>query len=176
MISNSTTSIFRRSGSLSARLSSGSNDVPTLSSLGGVVRTMGSNDGHQNSEWSGATQGFVHGGYYAGDGHYEHVDHQQDIRALGQENWTVRNAKPDHSVSQEIRTTPGHQHERGVLKNGSSAGQSGSSQEKTGPRSESLPNDEAKPNMERSPKEVAARENKVPEAKTETRIEVRTSS
>jgi hypothetical protein len=42
-----------------------------------------------------------------------------------------------------------------VLKDGSSAGQSGSSQEKTGPRSESSANGEVKLDTEKSLEEVA---------------------
>jgi hypothetical protein len=65
----------------------------------------------------------------------------------------------------------GCQHERGALKHGSSAGQSGSSQEKTGLRSETSVNDKAKPDAERSPKEVVEEQNKVPEAKAKTETE-----
>jgi hypothetical protein len=54
------------------------------------------------------------------------------------------------------------------LKDGSSAGQSGGSQEKIGSRSQTSANDETKPNVEKSPEEVAAEQNKVSEVKTET--------
>jgi hypothetical protein len=39
-----------------------------------------------------------------------------------------------------------------------------------------LANGEAKPDVEKSPEEVATEQDRVPEAKAETRIEVRTSS
>jgi hypothetical protein len=125
---------------------------------------------------SGPTQGSGHGGYYVGDNRYKHVSHQQVRRASGQKIETVRNAKLDHPVSQETAVASGHQHERGALKDGSSAGQSGSSQEKTGPRSKSSANGEAKPDTEKSLEEVAAEQNRVLEAKAETRIEAGTSS
>jgi hypothetical protein len=54
---------------------------------------------HFHPGWSGPTQGFDHGGYYIGDGRYEHAGHQQDRRASGQENRTVWNAKTDHLIS-----------------------------------------------------------------------------
>jgi hypothetical protein len=73
-------------------------------------------------------------------------------------------------------TASGHRNERGALKDGSSASQSGSSQEKTGPRSESSTNDEIKPNVEKGLEEVVVEQNRVLEAKVETRIEVGTSS
>jgi hypothetical protein len=57
--------------------------------------------------WLRHTQGFDHGGYYAGDGRYEHVNHQQGRGASGQENRIVQNAKPDHPVSQEAATALG---------------------------------------------------------------------
>jgi hypothetical protein len=82
---------------------------------------------HFHSGWSGPTQGFGHEDYYAGDGRYEHVSHQQDRRSLGQENRTVRNDKPDHPVSQEAVLAPGRQHELEASKSGSSADQSGGS-------------------------------------------------
>jgi hypothetical protein len=131
---------------------------------------------HFYPEWSGPTQGFGHGGYYAEDGHYRYVGHQQDRRASGRENWTVQNAKLDHPVSQEPTLAPGHQHEQEAWKDGSSADQSGSSQEKTGSRSESLADGEAKSVTKESPGEVAVEQNRVLEAKAETRTEAGTSS
>jgi hypothetical protein len=62
-----------------------------------------------------------------------------------------------------------------VLKDGSSADEPGSSQGKTGPRSKILANDEAKPYAEKSPEEVVAEQDRVPEVKAETKIEVVTS-
>jgi hypothetical protein len=111
---------------------------------------------HFHLRWSGPTEGFGYGGYYARDGHYGHVGHQQDRRASGQENRTVQNAKPDHLISPKIVVAPSHWHKQGVLKDGSSADEPGSSQGKTGPRSKILANDEAKPYAEKSPEEVVA--------------------
>jgi hypothetical protein len=54
---------------------------------------------HFYSGWSGPTQGFDHGGYYAGDDRYEHVGHQQGRRASGHKKWTLWNAKMDHPFS-----------------------------------------------------------------------------
>jgi hypothetical protein len=54
---------------------------------------------HFHPERLRPTQGFVHGGYYAGDGRYGHIGHQQDKRVSEQENWIVRNTKLDHPIS-----------------------------------------------------------------------------
>jgi hypothetical protein len=54
---------------------------------------------HFHPGWSGPIEGFGHGGYYTRDGRYGSVGHQQDRKASRQENQTVQNAKPDHSVS-----------------------------------------------------------------------------
>jgi hypothetical protein len=54
---------------------------------------------HFDIGWSEPTRGFGHEDYYKGDGCYEHVGHQQDRKASGQENRVVQNAKPDHPVS-----------------------------------------------------------------------------
>jgi hypothetical protein len=130
---------------------------------------------HFHSGWLGPVEGFGHGGYYAGDDRYGHVGHQQDRRASGQENWTAQNVKLDHQVSQETATVPGHRHKREAPKDGSSAGQSGGSQETTGPRSDTSVDDKTKSGMEKGLEEVAVEQNKGPEAKTETRTEARTS-
>jgi hypothetical protein len=103
---------------------------------------------HFHLGWSGPAQGFGYEGYYAGDGRYGHTGHQQDRRASRPENRTAQNAKPDHPVSQEATTTPGHRQEQEAPKDGSFADQMGGSQEKTGPWSESSANGEAKPNAE----------------------------
>jgi hypothetical protein len=100
---------------------------------------------------SGLVEGFGHIGYYEGDGHYRHVSHQHDRRALGQENWTARNAKLGHLVSLKTSEDSGHQHKREALKDGSSADESGSNQGQTGPRSKTSANDEAKPDVEKNP-------------------------
>jgi hypothetical protein len=71
---------------------------------------------------------------------------------------------------------PGCRHEREAPKDGSSADQPGSSQGRTGSRSESSANGEAKSDAEKSPEEVAAEHDRVPEVKAETRTEARTSS
>jgi hypothetical protein len=65
-------------------------DVPALSSLDRVVRAIDTTLMHFRSGWSGTTQGFGHEGYYTGDDHYGHVDHQQGKKALEQENRTMR--------------------------------------------------------------------------------------
>jgi hypothetical protein len=62
-----------------------------------------------------------------------------------------------------------------VVKDGFFAGQSGSSQEKAGLRSESSTNSEAKPDTEKSPKVVVAEHNRVLKAKVETMTEAGTS-
>jgi hypothetical protein len=48
--------------------------------------------------------------------------------SVGQENWTVRNAKLDHPVSPKTVGVPGHQHKQGASKDGSFADRSGGSQ------------------------------------------------
>jgi hypothetical protein len=104
--------------------------------------------------WSGPDEGFVYRGYYVGDGRYGHVGHQQDSRIPRQENQMVRNPKPDGSISQEAAAAPGHRHEQDALKDGPSADQPESSQERTGLRSESSTDGKVKPDMEKSPEEV----------------------
>jgi hypothetical protein len=44
---------------------------------------------HLQPRWSGPTDGFGHGGYYAGDGRYGYVDHLQDRRTPRQDNQMV---------------------------------------------------------------------------------------
>jgi hypothetical protein len=61
---------------------------------------------HFHSGWLGPTQCFGHEGYYAGDDRYRHIGHQQDRRALGQENRIVWNAKLDHPIFLEVAATP----------------------------------------------------------------------
>jgi hypothetical protein len=41
---------------------------------------------HFHPGWLGPSEGFGHGGYYAGDGHYGSISHQQSRRNLRQEN------------------------------------------------------------------------------------------
>jgi hypothetical protein len=63
-----------------------------------------------------------------------------------------------------------------VLKDGSSANRSRSSQGQIGVRSETSANDEAKLDMEKGPKEVAVEQDRVPGTEVETKIEAGTSS
>jgi hypothetical protein len=119
--------------------------------------------------WSGPAKGFGYGGFYARDNCYRHVSHQQDRGALGKENWTIRNAKSDHPISQGATTAPGRRHEQEALKDGPSANQPEGSHGRTGSRNQYLANDKPKPDAEKSPEEVAAEQNRVPEMKAETR-------
>jgi hypothetical protein len=126
--------------------------------------------------WSGLAGGFGYGGYYAGDGRYGHVSHQQDNWILRQENRMVRNPKPDGSISQETATAPGCWHEQEALKDGPFADQPESSQGRTRSRSKSSADDKTKPNAKKSPEELAAEQNRVLEAKAEAKTEAGTSS
>jgi hypothetical protein len=83
---------------------------------------------HFHPGWSEPAEGFGHEGHYAGDGRYVYVSHQQDRRALGQENRTDRSAKLDHPVSPKTTTAHGHRHEQEAPKDMSIADESGSSQ------------------------------------------------
>jgi hypothetical protein len=92
MISDSAVSKFRVSELSSARLSSGAllldratnawavrisvDDVSTLSSLGGVVRIMGTTADALPPGWSGHAESFAHRGYFIGDSRYGYVGHQ----------------------------------------------------------------------------------------------------
>jgi hypothetical protein len=67
-----------------------------------------------------------------------------------------------------------HHHEQRALKDGSSADERGSSHGRTWSRSKTSNNDEAKPDAEKSLEEVAAEQDRVPEAKIETKIEAGT--
>jgi hypothetical protein len=44
---------------------------------------------HFHPGWSGPAGGFGHGGFHAGDSCYGSIGHQQDRKALRQENWMV---------------------------------------------------------------------------------------
>jgi hypothetical protein len=79
------------------------------------------------------------------------------------------------SSSQEAATAPSRQQEQ-ETPNGSSVDQQGSIQGKTGPRSETSADDEAKPDAQRGLEEVAAEQDKVLGARTEARTEAGTSS
>jgi hypothetical protein len=63
-----------------------------------------------------------------------------------------------------------------VPKDGSSAYGSGGSQDQTGPRSETLIDDKAKPSSEEGPEGAAAEQDKAQGENTETRIDVRAIS
>jgi hypothetical protein len=82
---------------------------------------------HFHPGWIAPTEGFDHRSYYIGDDCYGYVGHQQDRRASGQENRIVQNAKPDHPISMNIAVAPGHPHEQGMPKDGSSVDEPGSS-------------------------------------------------
>jgi hypothetical protein len=88
----------------------------------------------------------------------------------------VQNLKPNGPVSQEAATSPSHWHEQEALKDGSSADQLGNTPERIGPRREYSANGEAKPDTKKSPEEVAVVQDRVPEAKIETKTEAGTSS
>jgi hypothetical protein len=121
-------------------------------------------------------QGFGHEVFYAGDGRYGHIGHQQDRRVAGHETQTVQNAKSDHPVSQEAVVAPGRQHKLETSKSGSSPDQSGGSQGQTRPRSKTSTIGEAKPEVEGNLVEATLEQNKVLGKNTETRTEVGTSS
>jgi hypothetical protein len=105
---------------------------------------------HFYSGWSGPTQGFGHGGYYAGDGCYGHIGPQQGREASGQKNRIVQNEPPvDHL---------------------------GDGQEKTGPENKSSANDEVESDAGKSLEEAAAEQSKVPRVKTKTGTKAGTSS
>jgi hypothetical protein len=111
---------------------------------------------HFHLEWSRPTEAFDHGGYYAEDGWYRSVGHQQDRRAPRQENRIVRIPKPDGQILSKTSIAPGQQHRQWVPKVGSSADASESSQGQTRPRSEASTNDEMKPDVEKGPEEMTA--------------------
>jgi hypothetical protein len=131
---------------------------------------------HFHSGWSGFVEGFGHGIYYAGDDRYGYVDHQHDSRTPSQENQMVRIPKSDGPASQKVAAAPGCRHRPEAPKDGSFAGQSGGSQEKTSPRSETSTYNETKPDVEKCPEEVATEQNRVSEAEAETKTEAGTSS
>jgi hypothetical protein len=89
MISDSAVSKFRVSELSSARLSSGALlldratnawavriSVDDVSTLGGVVRIMGSTADALPPGWSGHAESFGHRGYFIGDNRYRYVSHQ----------------------------------------------------------------------------------------------------
>jgi hypothetical protein len=130
---------------------------------------------HFHLGWSGPAKGFGHGGYYTRDGCYIHIGHQQGKEALGQENRTMRNAKPDHSVFQKAATTLGRQQGQRAP-NEPPIDHLGGSQEKTEPENESSANDKVKSDAVKNPEEAITEQSKVSGAKTETRTEAGTSS
>jgi hypothetical protein len=88
----------------------------------------------------------------------------------------VRNPKSEGLISPKVAAVPEQQSEREASEDESSADQLGSSQGQTGPRSVSLANDEAKPDVERTSEEVVAEQYRALKAKTETKTEAGTSS
>jgi hypothetical protein len=131
---------------------------------------------HFHPGWSGLAENFSHGGYYAGDGHYVYVGHQQDSRTLRQENWMVQKPKLDGPVSLKAAAVPEQRSKQEVSKDRSSTNQPGSSQGQTGSGSVSSANGEVKPNVERNSEGVAVEQDRVPEVKAETKTEARTCS
>jgi hypothetical protein len=117
---------------------------------------------HFHLGWLGPAEGFGHGDYYTGDGRYGSVGHQQDRKAPRQKNWTIQNAKPDHTVSPKATVAFGQQHKQWVPEAISSADESGGNQDQTGLRSETLAIDEAKPNMEKGLEKVVVEQDRVP--------------
>jgi hypothetical protein len=99
---------------------------------------------HFHPGWPGPVEGFSHGGYFTGDGHYEYVGHQYDSKTPSQENWMVQNLKLDGPVSSKTTAAPGHRQEQEAPKDGASVDQPGSSQGQIGLRSKTSVNDEAK--------------------------------
>jgi hypothetical protein len=127
---------------------------------------------HFHPGWSGHAEGFGHGDYYTIDGRYEYISHEHDRRASGQERRTVRNAKLNHLVSPNTDS----QRKRGAPNDGSPADESRSDQRQKGSRNEASANEEAKPNVEKGPKEVSAEQDRVSEVKAETKKETGTNS
>jgi hypothetical protein len=84
----------------------------------------------------------------------------------------VRIARPDHPVSPKAKSASGQQHKQWVSKVVSSADGSGGNQDQTGPRSETLTNDEAKHNTEKGPEEIAEKQNKAPGEQIEIKAKV----
>jgi hypothetical protein len=131
---------------------------------------------HFQPRWSGPTDGFGHGGYYAGDGRYGYVDHLQDRRTPRQDNQMVWNPKLEDPISLKTIAAPNQHNKWWVPKDEASANGSRGSQGQIGSRSEASTNNKAKSNAEKGPAEVAAEQNRVLEEKVETKIEVRASS
>jgi hypothetical protein len=82
----------------------------------------------------------------------------------------------DYPISLKTTAAPGHRHKQEAPKDGSPADESGGNQGRTGPRSETSANDEAKLDAEKGLEEVAAEQNNVPEVKTDTKTEAGTNS
>jgi hypothetical protein len=115
---------------------------------------------HFHPGWSGPAESFAHGGYCIGDGRYRSVGHQQDRKAPGQENQTVRNVKLDHPISPKATTASGQQHKQWVPETASSADGSGGNQDQTGPRSEASADNKVKHSTEKGLEEIAKKQNK----------------
>jgi hypothetical protein len=90
----------------------------------------------------------------------------------GQENQIVRNGSP---ISSGAAAAPDRRHKQEALKDGPSTDQPESIQGRTGARSKYLADGKVKSDVEKSPKEVAAEQDRVSKVKVETKIEVGTS-
>jgi hypothetical protein len=132
-------------------------DVPILSTVGWVIRPWAASLMHYHPGLSGPAEGFVHGGYYTGTGHYGSVGHQQDKRAPSQENQMDRNTKPNGLVSLKIAAALGQQCKQWVPKDGPFADGSRGNQGQSRPRGETLANDGAKHDTEKGPEGVVAK-------------------
>jgi hypothetical protein len=90
------------------------------------------------------------------------------IRQSGMPNWMIQFPQSQQQLQDNNR--------QWVPKDGSSTDGSGSSQGKTGWRSETSANDEVKPDVEKGSEEVAAEQNQVQDEKAKVSAEAGTSS
>jgi hypothetical protein len=129
-------------------------DVPTLSSLDGVVRSMGTTTDALPPGMVRTCSGFFcHGGYYVRDGCYRHIGHQHGREASGQKKQTVRNVKLDHPVSQEATASLGRQQGQRAP-NEPPVDHQGGSIEKMGLENKSSANDEVKSDAGKNPEQA----------------------
>jgi hypothetical protein len=82
----------------------------------------------------------------------------------------------DGPISLKAVAIPEQQSKREAPKDRSSANQPRSSQDQIGTKSVSSANGEAKPDAERKSEEVAAKKDRIPEVKAETKTEAGTNS
>jgi hypothetical protein len=126
---------------------------------------------HFHPRWSGPIGGFGHIGYHIGEGRYEGVGQQrtrQEIR-------TVQKAKPHHRVSPKTTKTLEQAHKQSMQRS-KDAQSLGGSEDQEGPKSETLADDEANPDVEKGPKKVAAKQNKAQSKGIEIKDEAVASS